>query len=59
MTGDSIFIYADAKTLSPKEASIINNAFFESIPDSLKMEEKNQMSGVKMDMWFEKRLGLE
>ncbi|MCK4979895.1 MAG: hypothetical protein KAS62_05830, partial [Candidatus Delongbacteria bacterium] len=54
ITGDTIFIYVDTKTSSPKEVSVIDNAFFESIPDSLEMNEKNQMSGKKMDIWFDK-----
>ncbi|MCK5760074.1 MAG: hypothetical protein KAH33_02190 [Candidatus Delongbacteria bacterium] len=54
VTGDTIFIYVDTETSSPKEVSVINDAFFESIPDSTEMEEKNQMSGKKMDIWFDK-----
>ncbi|MDA3885425.1 MAG: hypothetical protein PF638_07530 [Candidatus Delongbacteria bacterium] len=54
ITGDTIFIFADDKSLSPREATIINNAFFESVPDSNKMDEKNQMSGKKMDIFFVK-----
>ena len=54
ITGDTIFIYADKKTSSPREATIISNAFLESIPDSTQMDEKNQMSGRKMDICFEK-----
>ncbi|NOR44651.1 MAG: hypothetical protein GQ534_03615 [Candidatus Delongbacteria bacterium] len=54
ITGDTIFITADDGSFSPKEATIMNNAFFESIPDSNKMDEKNQMSGRKMDIWFDK-----
>jgi len=55
ITGDTIFIYADKKTYYPKKATIINNAFVESIPDSSKMNEKNQMSGKKMNMWFKEQ----
>jgi lipopolysaccharide export system protein LptA len=53
ITGDTIYIYADNESLSPKEATIINNAFFESIPDSNNIDEKNHMSGRRMDIWFE------
>ena len=54
ITGDTIFIYVDTETSSPREVTVIDNAFFESIPDSTEMEEKNQMSGRKMDIWFDK-----
>lgn len=54
VTGDTIYIVADENTMFPKEATVINNAYFESIPDSNKVQEKNLMKGKRMDMWFDK-----